>query len=240
MNRKIEKITSIIFQIANWSVPGERYKEAYKKLRKLTSEVWNDFHVELLSELERIEDYGMREDYQRLWYDALGFPPLIPRTYDLEGKPTSLSYGAIPSDFNNIGFHDSVIKNIVYEEKLIFDLDLLEFWEQDGNWYQDEYDAKLKFYNVEAILHREYNDKHRNFKYINFDTSRVSGNMIMGFAEIPSINYIFRYLEIDKKFYFKEKRMFLLSLTMGSDDEVIIFADGWEMDKNKKKKKKNL
>lgn len=234
MNRKVEKIINIIFQIADWSVPGNRYKGAYNRLRKLTSEIWNDFHAELLCELGKMDVYEMKADYQRLWFDSLGFPPLIPKMYDLEGKQMVLSYGRIPSDFNNICFHDSVIKGIEYREDLTFNLDLFEFWEQDERWYQDEYDAELRFYNVEAILFREYDDKYNNFKYVSFDSNRLLEKMIMSFTEIPSIDYVFNYLEIDKKYHFKDKRMFLLSLCMGSDDEIIIFADGWKIGKDKK------
>lgn len=229
MNPKVEKIINMIIQIRNWSVPRGRYKEAYEELSVLTRDAWNDFHTELLLELKNLNKYGTKDDFQRLWFDSLGFPPETPMLYDLEGKQIGLGYGFLPSDFNNICFHDSNIKNIEFGERLILDLGMVDFCMQDKNWHP--YNAKLKFYNVAAILYREYDNKNKNFKYINFDPSKLLGGMVLSIIEIPPLDYVFRHLEIAEKYHFKDKRMF--GFTLWSDDGVILFADRWELDEDK-------
>jgi hypothetical protein len=238
--KNLEKIIDMVKLIAEREVPGENYKLYCSSIRELTRTVWNDYHADLLKGLKVIDSgWVTRVDHQRLWFDCLGFPPEIPSIFDFQGKPVHLSPRILPSDFNEVCFHDSVIEEINYENNLVIGLKLFEFTNIEDKWYTKEFVAKLEFIDVFEVFHKS-NEWGKN---IEFNKECLAGVSILSLIEIPSIIcelkdiYSLDFAEYEK---YVDKRVFSLTGCGGFDDIVTIICKEWKLEKVSSTKADNI
>jgi len=116
INSTIREIIDMLYSL--FDRPYDFLSEDYEKLSDLTSSVWNDFHCELVRELNKMDSKLVDEkgrtldiDYQLLWYDSLGFLQReAPKVFSKCGKPISICSGDLRSNLNStIAYHDAEI-----------------------------------------------------------------------------------------------------------------------------------
>lgn len=223
-NNIVKEIVKLVSDIYNLNFDISNFKK-YDELRELTEEAWEEHHNELLFQLGSLEP-EWNIDFQLFWYDCLGYPQQTPKTFFKNGKPSYVFYGWIPSKIDesvkDFGFHDQIIKNVIYEDNTITLI-------LDGQgWVADDYQVKLKFKGVESILSKVTFEKNDDYFILSLNLKDIIHKMILSARELPMINYIFENIRIDKSYLNTQKRLFWIEI---SGNEYIIIFDTWEYEK---------
>ena len=206
-NKTVKKIVEIVYDIYSLDFDISNF-DYYDKLRKLTCSIWELNHTELLKELEEL-DIESNIDFQLFWYDCLGFPKEIPKSYYKNGLPAYDLDGSIPSKIYDVvsdfgGFHDLNINYVTYENEILSLFLDSRCWKTISN---TEYEIKLTFIGVSKIIFdRTDEDKQEEFKIEN-----LMGGHILSADEIPMIEYIFNSLNLDKAYLLPNKRLFWIT-----------------------------
>ena len=203
--------------------PYDFLPEDYEKLSDLTSSIWNDFHSELVKELNKMDSKLVYEtgqtldiDYQLLWYDSLGFLQReAPKVYSKCGKPLSICSGDLRSNLNStIAYHDAEIVRYSLDNS-----DLTLFLDACSN---NERKVKITFIDVTAVLNK---DKERDYTYCKCDIKDALGNdkeYIVSACEIPAIDYIFNNFDLPTEFCSYERRYFWMDIMWRENRDLLI------------------
>ncbi|MFD2332558.1 hypothetical protein ACFSR7_25145 [Cohnella sp. GCM10020058] len=211
MLSKIDTICNITYRLAWFEVPENQIKRSYNKLRKLTREVWTEFHHELLSRLKTLENPAA--DYQLFWFECMAGSPVGPNLHNLKGMPLSLPYQSLPTDYNeHQGLHDSKVKSFRNDgQNLIVNI-LLDSWKHES--------AELSFINVSHYVYQNDN------KVIELALENIKEFTILSDGEAPLIDYCLKHLGIERNEAMLNKRLFYL---FSPSEAIYIFADSWSI-----------
>lgn len=220
-NQLVDQIKNMVIDISEMNFDISNY-DYYQELRDLTYLAWEEFHTELLEELNTIyPEFNI--DYQLLWYDSLGFPPEIPKTYYKSGKPQYVFYGSIPSKIHSCvedigGFHDLNINFVTFKDG---DLSLYldsRYW---GVISSENYQVKISFEECTKIFC--YNSAGKP-ETTEFDICSIMGNHILSLHELPMIKYVFDNTLLDSSYLSTCNRLFLVNI---EKYEVFIICKKW-------------
>ncbi|WP_459476903.1 hypothetical protein [Clostridium saccharoperbutylacetonicum] len=212
-NKTVKEIVKMVYDIYSLDFNISNY-DFYDKLRKLTYSIWEINHEELLQELGEL-DLESNIDFQLFWYDCLGFPKEVPKSYYKNGLPAYVFYGSIPSKIYDVvselgGFHDLNINYVTYETDLLSLFLDSRCWKTISN---EKYEVKLTFAGVSKIMFdKTYEDKQEEFKIEN-----LMGSHILSAEEIPMIEYIFNSLNLDKAYLLPKKRLIQITSEICGD-----------------------
>ncbi|MFC3803879.1 hypothetical protein [Cohnella sp. GCM10012308] len=213
MKRKVDQIIKSVFDLANQWIDEGKYRKTYNTLRKLTKEVWPLYHKELLDELAKLDN--PKADYQLFWLECLAFPPRTPNLFGADKMPLSLPYHALPSDFNDIGFHDSKIYKINNFDNGIKVQLMLDSWEDPF--------GEIVFHNASSFL------LIKDDEILTQELQTIEEFTVLTSGEAPNIGYCLSHLKIPNQFADKEKRLFYFMGFSDSWDSIFIFADHWSL-----------
>ncbi|MGE5415480.1 MAG: hypothetical protein ACM3UZ_01715 [Acidobacteriota bacterium] len=227
MVSEIKEIIDIVYGVFSNEI-NTSDKECYLELLNLTASIWEEHHSELIHELSLIApDSGL--DFQLFWYDCLGFHDAeMPKMFFKSGKPMHVLYGCIPSEIWRAaelcsGFHDANINYVSYNK------DSLSLYLDQRCWgiqTNQDYQVKLSFRDVKGILGKK-NDGMESM----FEPDDIIGCHVLSLQEIPSIDYIYKNINIPVQYYSHKNRLFYIWLG-GQDlaelDHIIVICRGWD------------
>ncbi|MCM3132129.1 hypothetical protein M3629_04990 [Paenibacillus polysaccharolyticus] len=217
MKHKINTITKLVYNVANYLVEEKDYTSTYNKIRLLTKEVWNIHHNELLNELSKLDN--STADYQLFWLECLSWPRKSPNLKGLDGMPLFFPYSSLPSDFNGFGFHESTIDSISVNDPREVVLHIkLDSWD-----YQK---AELTFYNVGSCFYQTEEGT------IIENLGRIQDFCILSDGEVPNISFALKHLKISQVGTITDKRLFYFSGSASSNTygSIYIFAENWNIE----------
>ena len=225
INSTVNEIIDMLYNLLER--PYDFILEDYEKLSVLTSSIWNDFHCELISELNKMDFECVDEkgkafdiDYQRLWYESLGFPQReAPSIYTKCGEPLFICSGDLPSNLNTaIAYHDAQILRYSLDNN-----DLTLYLDACSN---DVSKVKITFIDVVAVLNK---DKESDYTYCRCEIrdalGKDSGDYIVSAYEIPAIDYIFKNFNMPKEFCLYDSRYFYLDMMWREYRDLLIIFD---------------
>jgi hypothetical protein len=216
MKQKIDKIVDLVYKVSWSDISEKQYTRTFNTIRKLTGEVWANHHSELLRGLEKLDN--PKADYPLFWLECLGFPRRIPNLLGLDGSPLSLNFGALPTDFNQLNFHDSKLLSVISEKEKIKMLIELDSWEQNH--------AELTFYGASSTFHL-INDE-TVLEHLN----EVSDFTILSECEAPLIEYCIKHLKLPSTaLENRGKRLFCIFGFQKDQprDSLYVLADSWSL-----------
>ena len=230
MNVEVEKLMIIIRDLANrhYSSEYKSIEEALKDVRSITKTAWDVNFTAIISELTKLNAI-LKRDYQRLWFDCLRFPPTWPEMKDLKGNPYYEDFSGLPSDFNEISYHDSVINGVEIGVDFRLNIDLIESWnDEEHGWRQIGRQAILSFNKVSVVRLDDYLQVERIYKESQIPIEELSGATIYTITEVPSIDYICREIFLDIESV-KGKRVFILDILINDFNRVVIVSESWSI-----------
>lgn len=230
MNLEIEKLMIIIRDLANrhYSREYKSIEEAIKEVKSLTRSAWNTNNSSIISELTKLNTI-LKRDYQRFWFDCLRFPPTWPDMKDLMGKPYYEDFNGLPSDFNEISYHDSIINGVETGEDFQLNIDLIETWnDEEHGWRQQGRQAILSFIGISLVRLDDYISDERIFMESQLPIEELKGVSIYSITEVPPIDYICKELSLNIESV-KGKRIFVLDALINDFERVVIVCDSWSI-----------
>ena len=236
MTNEFNEFLILIRDFSNYYISKsyESATDVTNRIRELTRILWTEHHFEILNTLDSLTG-NTYHDIQQFWIECLKFPYNFPIKKKIDGNNIMSLDNILPSDFNEISFHDSKILDIIVEENnLIFSIDLIETW-NEGNygWEQTGSNSKLIFENLfDLIILNEMCDC-LDFDDLKFFLLNQNNIEINDFYEIPLINYYIRFFKLnaDDITLLKQKRMFLVETFNEQYNKLIIIADNWKLQK---------
>ncbi len=233
MNENIYKLMIIIRDLANqhFSREYKSLEEVLSNAKDLTRKLWSNHHGEIITELENLNRI-LNRDYQLFWFECLKFPPAWPEMKDLKGNSYYRNYYGLPSDFNEISYHDSEVNRVSLSNDLELEIDLIENWkDEESGWRQQGCKAKLVFHEVKKILIDDFKDGERVFKRSDLKVNDLEGTTIFDFIEVPAIDHFLIELMIEKNGEINGNRIFVLDTQIDSYNRVTIICKNWYVQK---------
>lgn len=212
----VQKIVNMVRDIDNYDFDLSDYS-FYKKLSEYTLTVWESSHENLLIELKNMKS-PVNTDYQVLWYDSLGFPQEIPKTYNKQGEPIYICYGILPCrEEQVVMYHDAKIKNYTFHKNS---------WHLFINTYEGN--KKIIFNDVVAVLKRVNSSKFTECEVS--DLKNIIYKDVTSGNEIPAIDYIFHNLKTPQAFSLPNKRYFLFYTSCDTLAELLVIFGNYCVD----------
>ena len=225
--QQYNELLTLIRNLSNEHVPKE-YRDilsAVQEVKELTKAIWKSHHFKLLQDLQLLSE-NTYHDIQQFWFECLSYPYGYPIKKGHDGKNTSCNYYNLPSEFNEIGFHDSRIIKIKVTQDIEITIDHVEEWEEeDKGWKQVGRRKKLHFQNGEISAYTFLKDRTRQ----DIDLSAIDfpNNEILDFWEIPAINY---FKDIERITCDYCKMVFKMDSTADGYSQIFIVSDNWHIE----------
>jgi hypothetical protein len=227
LEQKYTELLTLIRNLSNEHVPKEYSDilQATTILKDLTKSIWEAKHFDLLQDLEMLTG-NTYHDIQQFWFECLNYPYKFPIKKDVHGEIRSRNYYNLPSDFNEIGFHDSKVIDIKVARDIEMIIDHIEEWEEEEKgWQQIGKRKKLLFLNGSISAQTYLKD--RTKQDIEISSIDFPKHDILDFWELPAIKY-FQNIEGISCDY--RKRVFKMESTAEGYTQIIIISDSWQVE----------
>jgi len=224
MTDQLNELLLIIRSTSEISLPNrfDSWDEVAKNIQKLTYIIWKNEKSLLLNELVHLSD-NTYHDVQKFWIECLRWPYKKPYRFTKSGECISDNDYYLKSDFNNYGFHDSLIIHSIREDnKLSLDINLLSFDNNDKLLFN-----QTTFVFIAPIIIKSYNDS------FSFESNLLYSNnsVIFYFDEIPLLynSSLFTFMKENNNTYMELTKKYLTILYCENIDNCIyyIFFDNY-------------
>jgi len=232
MSENLDKLLLIIRYLSIDSIPQEfngSIDLATQTVQELTQSVWSEEHGQLLIYLDELSQ-NTYQDIQLFWLECLKFPYKFPLKKIKDG-PLIDEFDGLPSDFNKVSFHDSIIRKIDKGSNICLEIDLAETWRDDKyEWVQEGRRTQVIFQNATLIRIETGGSSVGEYFDSQSELTDFQPSNIQAFCEVPITRYAFDKFKLGVEYPdFVNTRLFILELLEGYS-RITLTANNWSLE----------